>query len=351
MVKEGRKMKKMRWTYLALMLLVAVSAGCRRIELYERTTSVRLAMDFNISIDYDIDMSVETDFTDEYLYKINGKHPEYVEILFYDKETNNLVTSSILPPEGGYVSVPTGEYNLVIYNFGTESTQIDNIQNRLLAEAYTSDITKEMRSRLNAVKNHTNSITKVDSRAYEDDPIIYEPDHLYVAREDVSVPSFLDKTSECRITATAETIVEVYSMEVLGVTGAENIERVDAFITGQIRSKYFATEDINEAPATLYITMSPDPVNNRLYTVFGTFGKLTGEENHVYLDITVTDSGGGQYRYIYDVTDQFDDTANDNKKIHIDGSQIDIPEALHGGGGIDPSVGEWEEETIEVPLG
>lgn len=344
-------MKTGRWTYLALMLLMVISAGCRRIELYERTTSVNLDLDVNVAINYNIDMSVETNFSDEYLHKINGKFPEYVEVLFYDKVTDNLVTSSILPPEGGYVNVPTGDYHLVIYNYGTESTQIDHTHNRLQAEAYTSDITKEMRSKLSAVKQAANSSTKVDSRAYEDDPIIYEPDHLYVALEDVSIPSFLDKTSECKITATAETIVEVYSMEVLGVAGAENIEKVDAFITGQIRSKYFATEDINEDPATLYITMSPDPENNRLYTVFGTFGKLAGEENHVYLDITVTDSGGGQYRYIYDVTDQFDNKDNDNKKIHIDGSQIDIPEASHGGGGIDPSVGEWENETIEVPLG
>ena len=351
MVEEGRKMKTMRWTYLALVLLMAFTSGCKRIELYERTTRVRLDLNVNTSIDYTLDMSVETELSGEYLYKVNGKLPEYVEVLFYDKETDNLVTSSILPPEGGYVNVPTGDYNLVVYNFGTESTQVDNIQNRLHAEAYTSDITKEMRSRLNAVRQAANASTKVDSRAYEDDPIIYEPDHLYVGSEDVFVPSFLDKTSECSVTVTAETIIEVYSMEVLGVTGAENIEKVDAFITGQIRSSYFAAEDINEDPATLYVTMSPDPENNRLYTVFGTFGKLAGEENHVYLDITVTDSGGGQYRYIYDVTDQFDDADNNNKKIQIEVSHMDIPEASHGGGGIDPSVDEWENETIEVPLG
>lgn len=329
---------------------MAVSAGCQRIALFERTTSVYMSLDINLDIDHNLDMSVDTELPEEYLYKVTGKKPEYVEVLFYDKATDYLVTSSILPPEGGYVNVPTGDYYFVAYSYGTESTQIDNIQNRLHAEAFTSDITKQMRSRLQAVKQAANASTKVESRAYEDDPIIYEPDHLYVAREDVSVPSFVDNTSECHISASAESIVDIYSMEVLGIGGAENIERVDAFITGQVRSHYFATDEINQDPATLYITMLPDPTNKRLYTVFGTFGKLAGEENHVYLDITVTDSGGGQYRYIYDVTEQFDEN-NERNKIHIDGSQIDIPKASHGGGGIAPSVGEWEEETIDVPLG
>ena len=97
--------------------------------------------------------------------------------------------------------------------------------------------------------------------------------------------------------------------------------------------------------------MTPDVQNQRLYTIFNTFGKLPGEENKIFLDITVTDSGGGQYRYVYDVTDQFDDPDNIDNQLIIDGEIIDIPKAEHGGGGFQPSVDEWEREDIDVPLG
>ena len=85
--------------------------------------------------------------------------------------------------------------------------------------------------------------------------------------------------------------------------------------------------------------------------MFNTFGKLPGEENKIFLDITVTDSGGGQYRYIYDVTEQFDDPENTDHKLVVDGGGVDIPESSQGGGGFSPSVDEWEREDIDVPLG
>ena len=97
--------------------------------------------------------------------------------------------------------------------------------------------------------------------------------------------------------------------------------------------------------------MRIDVKNQRLYSIFGTFGKQPGEDNHIYLDITVTDSGGGQYRYIFDVTDQFDDLGNTNNKLIIDATDIiDVPEAKYGGGGLAPSVDPWEDEIIDIPL-
>lgn len=341
-----------KYAVLAMLLTLALW-GCQRIPLYERTTNVYLDFKVNIDLDYKLDLSVDTDIPEEYESKIYGKMPEYVEVLFYDRDDHTLKKSQILPVEGGFLDVPAGEYDLVIYSFGTESTQVVNTHYMYDAQAFTTDITKEMASKLFAVKAITDDAeTKGEVRGYDDDPIIHEPDHLYVVKkEGVSISSFLDKTGTVTIDATAHSIVEVYSMEVLGVKGAENIERVDAFITGQVKSHYFGADGKSQDPATLYITMTPDAENNRLYTVFGTFGKLTGEENKVYLDIMVTNSGGGQYRYIYDVTEQFDDTANENNKLVIGGDEIDIPKAEFGGSGLAPSVDGWDNETVEVPLG
>lgn len=336
--------------FITATLLLVSTFGCQRIPLYEKNTSVQINLKLKLKLDLNLDLSVETDLDPEYAAKLSGKMPEYVEALFYDVETHQLVKSEILPAEGGLVEVPTGDYNLVAYSFGTESTQVGNLHHRLVAEAYTTDITKQMASKLFGTIG--NGDTKVDLKGYEDDPIIYEPDHLYVANEaNVNIPAFTGKDETVTIHADASTILDVYSLEVLGLKGTENIEKVDAFITGQIRSNYFGMPQRNDDPATLYVTMKPDVANSRLYTVFGTFGKLPGATNNVYLDITVTDSGGGQYRYIYDVTDQFDDPSNANHKLVIDGSEIDIPEAKYGGGGFAPSVDNWKDEIIDIPLG
>ena len=338
----------------ALLLLAAViaSAGCKRIPLYELSTNVRIVIDHELSIDHDIELSAETDLPDEYQVKIDGRMPQYVNVLFYDPETHQLATSRILDAEGGVVSVPAGDYDIVIYNFGTESTQIADSDHKLHAEAHTSDITKSMYDKFKAIQSNAAPDTKVESKGYEEDPIIPEPDHLYVANERaIEIPAFQEKNEEVVIYMNSNTILETYSLEVLNIKGAENIEKIEAFVTGQIKSNYFGRQERNDAPATIYTDMRADIPGKRLYTIFNTFGKLPGEQNHIYLDITVTDSGGGQYRYIYDVTDQFDDPENINHKLIVDGSEIDIPKAELGGGGFAPSVDEWEDEIIDVPLG
>lgn len=335
---------------VSVVLLLMFSAGCKRIPLYDRSTAVRIVIDQNRELGHEIEFSYETDLEEHYQKKIDGTVPTYYEVLVYDEQTHNLHSSHIVGEYGGTLALFPGNYNFVIYSFGTESTQVDRLHHRHEAEAFTTDITA-LKSGI--LKSAAMSKNGVDSKGYEDDPIIHEPDHLYVSNEQgVAIDAFMGTGEEVVVYTTTSTILDVYSLEVLNIKGVENIEKIEAFITGQILSNHFGRPARNNEPATLYVEMSTDVKNSRLYTVFNTFGKLPGEENKIFLDITVTDSDGGQYRYIFDVTDQFDDPTNGNHKLIIDGGDvIDIPKAEHAGGGFMPSVDEWEREDIDVPLG
>lgn len=340
--------------FLAYVTMAAVllifSAGCRRIPLYDRSTRVDIIIDLDRELDHDIVMSVDKPLEKIYTDKIEGVVPNYYEVLVYDTVTDELVSSNIVGEKGGSLSIFPGSYHLVIYSFGTESTQMKDLHNRTKANAFTTDITS---SKGEIIKSKINeSAREYVSKGYEDDPIINEPDHLYTSNEmDVTIDAFIGGEQTVTIRTTVSTILDVYSLEVLNIKGAENIEKVEAFVTGQILSNYFGRPERDSSPATVYVDMSVDVENSRLYTVFNTFGKLPGEQNQIFLDITVTDSGGGQYRYIYDVTDQFDDPGNEDHQLVIDGELIDIPKAEHGGGGFRPEIDEWEREDIDVPLG
>lgn len=346
-------MRRMRIIQV-LMAFVAMTyvVSCQRIPLYERYTNVKLELEVLLDMENEVSPSVPTELDDEYLRKVNGEMPEYVEALFYDPNTHQLVKSQILDAKGGFLDLPSGDYDMVVYSFGTESTQIGSHNHRLEAEAFTSDISEQMASKMAWYKS-VHDFTKVDTKGYEDDPIIHEPDHLYVGRKyGINIPAFTTRNETVTIKATARTIIDVYCLEVLGVKGTENIDIVEAFITGQIKSNYFGRGERSSDPATIYTDMRIDHQNRRLYSVFETFGKLPGETNNIYLDITVKDSDGGQYRYIFDVTDQFDDPDNVNHRLIIDATEIiDIPDSKNAGGGLSPSVDEWQDEIIDVPLG
>lgn len=343
-------MNRLRFVSGVLILLsIVLLCSCQRIPLYDRSTEVNLVIDLERTLDHNIVMSVDKPLEKHYRDKIDGVSPAYYEVLVYDINTNALLSTHIVGEKGGSFDLFPGRYHLVVYSFGTESTQVSDLDNMLTARAYTSDIT-HLKSEIIKSKSSGESSTNI-SKAYEDDPIIYEPDHLYVANElDVEIESFLGDNESVTVYTTASSILDVYSLEVINVKGVENIEKVDAFVTGQVLSNYFGKQQRDVLPATVYVDMSTDVENKRLYTVFNTFGKLPGANNKIFLDITVTDSGGGQYRYVFDVTEQFDDPGNKDNQLLIDGNIIDIPKAEHGGGGFQPSVNEWEREDIEVPL-
>lgn len=346
------KMMVKKYLMFSLISIVMVFSACQRLELYELTSEVNLDLRIDLTINMNLDMVIDEQIDKDFEEKIKGKMPEYMEVLFYDVQSKQLKYSSIIPSTGGRIRVSPGDYDIVAYSFGTESTQIDNLENKNTAEAFTTNITKMMASKFKAAVENApkddGAETKTDTKGYEDDPIIYEPDHLYVARvEEVNVPSFEGRDESIVIQSTASTIVDVYSLEVLGMSGCENIEKVEAFITGQHKSNFFGELLRSIDPATLYVTMKVDATNGRLYTVFGTFGRMFDSNNKVYLDITVTNTGGGQYRYVYDVTDQFEDDTDNSLIIYDD---IDIPAGASGGGGLAPEVDDWEEENYDIPL-
>ena len=92
--------------------------------------------------------------------------------------------------------------------------------------------------------------------------------------------------------------------------------------------------------------MGVDRRRGCLYTTFNTFGKLPGD-SHSYLHIIVHDTGGQDHYFTTDITDQFD------KPDHhiIISETINVPEPQGGGGGIAPTVEQWQEEIHDVPIG
>lgn len=73
-----------------LLLLTGMLAGCKRIELYELTTKVKINFNIDLDIDVDLDMEVDTKLDPEFAAKVDGVMPEYMQVIFYDSKTNRM---------------------------------------------------------------------------------------------------------------------------------------------------------------------------------------------------------------------------------------------------------------------
>lgn len=320
----------------SLFLLTSCNADLREL-CYDHSHSggggnVNLVLNLELDLHLDFPVSIE-DHTALVA-------PTYMKACFYDINDGHLIKTEYVGTYGGPISVPPGTYDLVVYAFGTEWTQIRGESRKNTLEAYTSDITDQKAATFATITRGGEA--QPDTEA----PIIYTPDHLLVAKERVTVPVATEVNQTVTITASASTIVETYSFEIITVKGLEYIQSVDAFVTNQARSNYFGRGEVNQEAAIINFPVEVDRTQGTLRTTFNTFGKLPGE-SHSYLHVVLVSTGGDVITVSTDITDQFE---HPDHEIIID-VPVDIPPPEEGGAGISPTVDPWEEINEDVPIG
>ena len=329
-------MKKLFTFHFSLFTLaVLLLTSCQYKDLcydhpHGENYNLSLLLKLKLELDVNVEVSVETHTKIE--------KPEYMKVMFYNPQKGNLSDSEIVGVDGGNIYEAPGSYNMVVYSFGTEWTQIRGEGNVNTLEAYTSDITATKSGILR-------SFTRAEG-AEPQGPIIYTPDHLLVAHENVVIPPFSEEERVITITTNAKTVVETYSFQIINIKGIENISSVEAFVTNQARSTFFGRGEKSTEPATIYFPIEVNPSEGYIHTSFNTFGKLPGESRS-YLHIMIKNGSGEEYKVSVDITDQFE---KEDHKIIID-EEIDIPAPEGGGAGIAPTVEKWEEEIHDVPIG
>ena len=319
---------------IVLVAVLAMFGSCKYKDLcydHNHWSEPNLVLKLDLKLDLDIDVEV----SEEAHTKIDI--PTYMVVCFYDLEDGSLKKMEFVGPYGGPLQVNPGTYNMVVYSFDTEWTQVRGEGNVSTLEAFTSDITA---MKLPVFSKFEQDTTEAPG------PIIYTPDHLLVTQQVVEIPPYTDEEHVITIEATVGTIVETYSFEVKNIEGIEYVASVDAFVTNQARANYFGIGELCQEPATIYFPMEVNRETWTLKTSFNTFGKLPGESRS-YLNILVTDTKGQPYTHITDITEQFKDTAH---TIVIEDSIV-VPKPAGGGTGISPTVDPWDEENTDVPIG
>ena len=118
-------------TFMAFLMTLILLTSCELRPLSDLNKNLLLRLRINLQI-------------------LNVTEPPQVEVMrviFYDPKTNRRFTEDYVPSEGGYISVPPGDYKLIIYNFDTESTLIRNDAQLYLIEAYTNEISQQLKNK------------------------------------------------------------------------------------------------------------------------------------------------------------------------------------------------------------
>ena len=353
-------------------LLVLVS--CVRRPLEDPSEVVSIKVDVNVravtNVNTNIRNSIHLYGTETSLWeeKLEQLRPELMRVLVYDPSTDKLLAQSFISNTevnengetvfSGNLGISYGNFNFLVYNFDTPTTQVsfENTESGILA--YTAEISSAMRSRLLGTKTDDDS----DADAYDGISIRYEPEHLMVGNERNVRISPHDTLVV--IHTEASTVVDTYYLQVR-VNGLQFASSASAVISGLSPSNRIGlNERTEDTPAAVAFEMRKakdtelDGENQDiLCAVFNTFGKIDNIASELFVTFNVFDTAGNLLQYKANLDDVFDSELA--RKFHwliVDDSVlvIDIPDPgpgpQQGGGGFQPQVDDWEEETGEIEL-
>ena len=309
--------------YIAMLLCILSYTSCQRRPL----TSADYMVIVNLEIEKDI-VNYEVE-----------KDPSLMRCIFYDSNSGAFVTQAFLPPTGGQVSlIPAREYDILVYNFDTESTWLEEETWYQRIYASTSLIPDSFR-------------TKLRSRATKGDEelIVYDPDHLFVGRlNDVFIPSRSVDAPPVVLDIRCETIVESWLLEAKTVTGVKNIGSIAAVITGLSGSNRIGYNERSLEYVSVYFDNQVIDENGVLTAKFNTFGWHKNIIQPQVLSLVFTDVAGKGHVFNIDISDQF---PNNKEQIIRVEAEIDIPDATPtGDGGFVPKVEEWDEVNTDIHI-
>lgn len=318
-------MSRLRYILLvAVMALVAVACQRRPIEEEYLRVYLNLNLDKNITN-----------------YNLREGEPGLMRVAFFDHITGDYLSHDIVSDEGGYIFAPYGDVDMVVYDLETSQTFVKNAYSWQTMEAYTDEISEQQRRSFSRYLQ-----SRVDSRPSYDE-IRLTPSHLFVAREtNIHIPRHITNDAFV-INTTAKSVVESWTVEIKGVTGVEYVGSISMMLSGQVATRYIATDTPSTKPVALYF----DGVETRrgestLHSRFETFGREKTSGDQALLSILFFDVAGHPYMYNFDISNQMEN--NPEQHIVIEG-EINIPKP-EVGGGFNPEVDDWKEHEYDIEI-
>ena len=359
--------KILRNTFLLLAVLV-LSAACVRRNLNDANELVNIRIKININAVTNVTANVRESIkpynsnTSLWEPKLEQLDPKMMRVLVYDPGSDRLLSQTFVSNEEvdenglkvftGTLGISHGNYNFLVYNFDTPTTQVtaENTEKSILA--YTNEISPSVKAAYMGTKED----------AYSNVSIRYEPEHLLVAnKRDVRISPH---DTLVVIHTEASTVIDTYYLQIR-VEGLQFASSATAVISGLSPSNHIGLNErtIDPSAAVVFELQKGQDMEIQgenkdvLCAVFNTFGKIEEISSNLYVTFNVFDTAGNLLQYTANLDNVFDsELARLYNWLIIEDVHIVIPDPSEGkedrpsGNGFQPRVDDWEEETGEIVL-
>ena len=271
--------------------------------------------------------------------KAPAADPAGMAVYFFPIGPGAIWRFDIASNKGGFVSIPSGSYHMLVYNNDTYDILFRDESNYEDYDAYTAALGKVPHSLI------------PDSMGIDLDNMHPCPDMLWTAarsRVDVTADyvGYDNEVSDTEIVCCPDELCAIYNYEIRNVRHLDGVKFMVAVISGMSSSVHMATGLLGRDNVTLpveAVAKNGDMITGRFYT----FGRTVDVTAPNILDLYVGLGDGRRLCYRFDVTSQVL-AASDPHNVNIVIDGLELPEiGSTQQGDLDVSVDGWTTIVVE----
>lgn len=270
-------------------------------------------------------------------------NPATMSLYLYPEDGSEPMRYEFTDRAGGTIAVPVGVYDAICVNSDKETHRIQNKERQETFEVTTGN-TRSLRGTLS-----TRSETAPLARGAEEERSVMEPEVLWSDHAE-GLEVRLEAGVQ-RLVLTPEFRVKLCSVEIRNVENLRHVAALSASVTGMSGGWLPGIDCLTDEKVTIPFEVHANEEKTTLTGSLTFFGHCPKEAGEHKLMIYALMSDGNTYYYEEDVTGQFHDPAQDPTHIVIVLDKLPLPKPVSGGGGgLQPSVKEWQEVRIDLSM-
>lgn len=269
-------------------------------------------------------------------------HPATMSLYLYPEDGSEPMRYEFTKREGGTIVVPEGMYDAICVNSDKETHRIVNKSRMETFEVTTGD-TRSLRGAL-----ATRSETAPKARGAEEERNVLEPEALW--SDHAERLNIHPETGVSRIVLTPKPRVNHCSVEIRNVENLRHVSAISASITGMAGGWLAGIDELTDEKVTIPFEVRANEDKTMLTGDLSFFGHCPKVDGTHKLMVYALMSDGSTYYFEEDVTDQLHDAAQDPTHLVIILDKLPLPKPITGGGGLQPTVKDWQEIHIDLPM-
>lgn len=264
-------------------------------------------------------------------------NPETMRLYLFPNAGGSAQMYEFTDKNGGVIKIPNGTYKAVCVNSDTESIIYRNVDSFEFIEAFTSP---------GALILGSHAVPRVEGT--EGERVSKSPDKLYSDHHKEVIVK--DTKEDQTITLYPESSVCRYRVTVLNVSNLKYVpaDGISGALTGMSGGLLLAPNRLTPERNTIPFSVTSDGIST-INAEFLTFGQTDVAGSLHKLVIYVILADGTKNYYTFDVTAQVDG-ADNPRDVHIVLDGLPLPKPIVNGGGFQPSVDDWDNIEVDVPM-